>query len=154
MFDLVDSPPQKKNFFLLSLISDILLHITFYYFPNFGIYFKFFLNAFVTIMTAACPTLIPCKYPPVFVFVWHCFSPLIIDAEGIPRGAQRRRVYAPSPRNSPAAYLRKRFAGLPQTPVSAHSQQLLCARRVPHPQGRCPSVHLLPLQWVHGSCSE
>jgi len=41
-------------------------------------------------------------------------------------------------------------AGLPETFVPAHKDELLCARGVSDPQRRRPQLHILFVQWIHG----
>lgn len=76
------------------------------------------------------------------------------DTQRVPGGTPGWRVHAPAPRDTTATHFRVRLAGLSKAVVIAHTEQLLRPRRVPHPQGRRAHVHLLPVQWVHGSGTE
>lgn len=76
------------------------------------------------------------------------------DLERVSRGTERRRLDAPAPGNIAAAHLRSGIAGLPQTPIPPHTDELLRPRRIPHPQRGRAELHLLHLQRINGGGAE
>jgi len=49
----------------------------------------------------------------------------VSDTEGVSRGAQGRRFYAPAPGDTAAAHFRVRVTGLPETIIVTYPEQLL-----------------------------
>lgn len=76
------------------------------------------------------------------------------DAQRVPGRAPRGRLHASASRDPSATHLRGGHTGLSQTTLAAHPQQLLRPGRVFDTQGRPFELHLLPVQWLHGSCTE